>query len=129
MAKTDFKSVADYLATLSPEDQKGVKAICGAIRKAVPDAEETISYQLPAYKYRGGWIFYVSAWKNHYGLSCPPPTGIYEAFKKQLASYEQTKSMIRMPKSEPLPLDLIAEMSRYRAKENIERESSTKKKK
>jgi uncharacterized protein YdhG (YjbR/CyaY superfamily) len=128
MAKTDFKTVEDYLATLSADDRTAVRAICDTIQKAVPDAEETISYQLPAYKYHG-WIFYVSTATKHYAISCPPPFTVYEAFKAQLAPYQASKTTIQFPKSAPVPLKLIGDMSAYRAEENLKREASKKQKK
>jgi len=128
MAKTDFKSADDYLATLSDDDRKAVRSICDAIRQAVPEAEEVISYQLPAYKFHG-WIFYVSAATKHYAISCPPPFAMFEAFKEELAPYDTSKSTIRFPKSQPLPLELIADMARFRAEENVKGASAKKAKK
>jgi uncharacterized protein YdhG (YjbR/CyaY superfamily) len=128
MAKTDFKNVDEYLATLSGDDRDVVQTICNAIKGAVPEAEEVISYQLPAYKYHG-WIFYVSAATNHYAISCPPPFAAFEAFKSELAPYEISKSAVRFPKSAPVPLALIADMSRYQAEENLRRAVAKKPKK
>jgi uncharacterized protein YdhG (YjbR/CyaY superfamily) len=120
MAKTDFKSVDEYLETLLENERKVVRSICDAIREAVPDAEEVISYQLPAYKLHG-WIFYVSAATKHYALSCPPPFAVFEKFRTELAPYEISKSAIKFPKGAPVPLTLISDMSRYQAEQNLER--------
>lgn len=128
MAKTDFKSADEYIATLSEHDQRIVRTICDAIQEAVPEAEELISYQLPAYNYHG-WIFYVSAATNHYTISCPPPFTVFEAFKAELAPYEIAKSSIKFPKDAPVPLALIGEMSRYRAQQNLQRATGKKTKK
>ena len=128
MAKTDFKNVGDYLATLSEHDREVVQAICDAIKAAVLEAEEVISYQLPAYKYHG-WIFYVSAATNHYALSCPPPFAAFSEFKSQLAPYEISKSAVKFPKSAPVPLALIGDMARYQAQQNLERAAAKKQKK
>ncbi len=121
MAKTDFKSVDEYIATF-PEDTRDVlNKIRAAIRKAVPDAEEEISYQIPAYKLHG-WVIYFSAYTSHYSLSCPPPFTIFEVFKKQLAPYEVSKSAIKFPLNKPVPVKLIGEIAKLRAKENLARE-------
>jgi uncharacterized protein YdhG (YjbR/CyaY superfamily) len=128
MAKTDFKNLGEYFATLSGPDRDVVQAICNAIKEAVPEAEEVISYQLPAYKYHG-WIFYVSAATNHYAISCPPPFAAFEAFKSELAPYEISKSAVKFPKSAPLPLALISDMSRYQALQNLQRAVAKKPKK
>lgn len=125
MAKTDFKTVDEYIATFEKADQVVLKKIRQTLQKAVPEAEEVISYQIPAYKYHG-WIFYFSAYKNHYSLSCPPPFTVFEAFKKELANNEMSKSTIQFPKSKPFPYDLLTKMAQFRAKENLEKSKKKK---
>lgn len=122
MAKTDYKSIDDYVADLSDENKLGVRAICEAITRAVPEAEGVISYQIPAYRYHG-WIFYVSAHKEHYSLSCPPPIAAFEVFKKELARYPKTKSALKLPKKEPLPIALIEKMAACHARHNAKQAS------
>lgn len=126
MAKTDFKTGDEYIATFSGEDAEGLKAIRKAILSAVPDAEEKISYQLPAYHHHG-WIFYMAAHKNHFNLSCPPPSAAFEQFRDELAKYKMTKSAVIFPKSEPLPLDLISRMAAVQARANETQRTSTSK--
>lgn len=58
MAKTDFKTADDYVASAPAADRPGLEAIRKALRDAVPDAKETISYQIPAFRTGDGWIFY-----------------------------------------------------------------------
>ncbi len=123
MAKTSFTTPADYLASLDADDRALVEAVMGAIRAAVPEAEETISYQLPAFRDHG-WVLYVSVAKKHVALSCPPPFTVFDEFASELAAYGRTKSAIQLPKSEPLPLDLIGAMAAFRAKENRTRASA-----
>lgn len=123
MALTDFKTIDDYLASLSEENRTGVQAICDAIRRAVPEAEGVISYQIPAFRHNGGWIFYVSAHKDHYSLSCPPPIPSFETFKDELARYAKTKSALKLPKKEPLPIALIEKMAALHASYNLEQAS------
>ena len=89
------------------------------IRTAVPEAEEVISYQLPAFRLHG-WIFYFSAYKDHYAISCPPPFTVFEKFKAQLSGFEVSKTSVKFPKSDPLPLKLLGEMSAWRAQANAE---------
>jgi hypothetical protein len=84
MAKTDFKTIDDYIATFDGDDAAGLQAIRKAILSAVPDAEERISYQIPAF-HRDGWIFYMSAHAHHFNLACPPPSAAFEAFEDALA--------------------------------------------
>ena len=120
MAKTDFKTADEYIATFPAAEQAALQAIRQAIRAGAPDAEEVISYQLPAFKL-DGFVLYYSAFTHHYGLSLPPPSTAFEVFKDQLAPYEVSKSAIRLPKSQALPLALITEIAAFRAKESRER--------
>src|SRR5687768_3881737 len=83
MAKTDFKTADEYIATFPATDQQALRAIREAIRAGAPDAEEVISYQIPAFKL-GGFVLYYSAYTNHYSLALPPPSAVYEVFKDQL---------------------------------------------
>ena len=72
MAKTDYKSIDEYIAAHDADEQKVLQKMRETIHKAVPEVEEVISYQVPAFKYNG-WIFYFGAYTNHYSISCPPP--------------------------------------------------------
>jgi len=123
MAKTDFKSVDDYIAS-QPEAVQGILGrVRSAIRKAVPAAEEVISYQIPAYKLHGGPVLYFAGWKQHYSLY--PITGrVVAAFQDELASYEVRKSTIRFPLSQPVPVKLIGRIAKFRAKEVAEHEKA-----
>lgn len=128
MAKTDFQSVDEYIATFQGEDAKALKAIRKVILAAVPEAEERISYQLPAFHHHG-WIFYISAHRNHFNVSCPPPSAAFEKFKAELSEYKMTKSAVLFPKNKPLPLDLIGRMAVVQAKANAKGEGRTTRKK
>ncbi|NGN40380.1 DUF1801 domain-containing protein [Mesorhizobium sp. CGMCC 1.15528] len=117
MAKTVFQSVDDYLAT-QPEAAKGVlEEVRGIIRKALPEAEEVISYQIPAYKVPGGTALYFAGWKKHYSLY-PANGELVAAFKDDLSPYEvNDKGTIRFPLSEPVPAKLIERIAKFRAKQ------------
>lgn len=122
MAKTDFKSAEDYLASL-PEDQRAVlEEVRAAILAGVPEgAEEVISYQIPAVKHHG-FVLYYSAYAKHFSLSCPPPFAAFTAFADELAHYKRSKSAVQFPYTEPVPADLITRMSRYQAEQNVARD-------
>lgn len=128
MAKTDFKSIDEYIATRDADEQKMLQKIRETIQKAVPEAVEVISYQIPAFKYHG-FIFYFSAFTKHYSLSCPPPWTIFEKFNTELAPYERSKSTIQFPKDKPFPFSLVTKMSKFRASENLQLENAKPKKK
>jgi uncharacterized protein YdhG (YjbR/CyaY superfamily) len=116
MAKTDFKSVDEYIASQPEVVQAVLKRVRSAIRKAVPAAEETISYQIPAYKLNGRAVLYFAGWKQHYSLY-PSSDPVVKAFKDDLAKYTISKGTIRFPLSEPVPVKLIAGIAKVRAKE------------
>jgi uncharacterized protein YdhG (YjbR/CyaY superfamily) len=123
MAKTDFKSVDEYIA-LQPAAVQGILGrVRSTIRQALPGAEEVISYQIPAYKLRGGRVLYFAGWKQHYSLY---PAGEYlvAAFRDELASYEVSKGTIRFALSQPVPVKLIGRIAKFRAKEVAEREKA-----
>ena len=111
------ETVSEYIAGFPKDIQKTLKQVQKTIQQAVPGAEEVISYQIPAFKLGKSWIFYYSAYTNHYSLSCPPPFTIFEEFKKELAEYEFSKSAIRFPYDKPVPVKLITAMAKFRAAE------------
>ena len=117
MAKTKFGSVAEYIAA-QPKEARGVLTrVRGVIRKAVPKAEEVISYQIPAYKVNARVIIYFAGWKHHYSIY-PATKRLVAAFKKELAPYEvNNRGTVRFPLSEPVPVKLIASLAKFRAKE------------
>jgi uncharacterized protein YdhG (YjbR/CyaY superfamily) len=111
-----------------PENvQEILQTVRKAVHEAVPGVEEVISYGIPAFKYHG-WIVYLSAYKKHFSISCPPPFTIFEVFKKELESYTYSKSAIQFPLDKPIPLKLISDIAKFRAKENLEIEKTKKKK-
>jgi uncharacterized protein YdhG (YjbR/CyaY superfamily) len=116
MAKTNFKSVDEYIASQPEAVQVVLGRVRSAIRKAVPGAEEKISYQIPAYRLPNGAVLYFAGWKQHYSLY-PATGGLATAFKDELASYEVSKGTIRFPLSEPVPVKLIEQIARFKAKE------------
>jgi uncharacterized protein YdhG (YjbR/CyaY superfamily) len=95
------------------------------IRKALPGAEEVISYQIPAYKIPGGAVVYFAGWKQHYSLY-PASARVVEAFEKELAPYSVSKGTIRFPLAKPVPVRLIEQIAKLRAKEVAELERAKK---
>jgi uncharacterized protein YdhG (YjbR/CyaY superfamily) len=123
MAKTDVKSVDTYIA-LQPEAVRVVlERVRSTIRKALPDTEEVISYQIPAYKLHGRPVLYFAAWRRHYSLY-PSSERLVAAFRKKLAPYEISKGTIRFPLSKRIPVRLIAGVAKFRAKEVAWREKA-----
>ena len=123
MAKTDFKSVDEYIAS-QPQTAQGVlERVRNTIRKALPGAEEVISSQIPTYKLHGDPVLYFAGWRQHYSLY-PATDHIVAAFKDDLAPYEVNKGTIRFPLSQPVPAKLIGRIAKFRAKEVTEREKA-----
>ena len=116
MAKTDFESVDEYIAS-QPEVVRGILGrVRSIIRKAVPEAREVMSYKMPTYILDGARLLYFAVWKQHYSIY--GATGqVVAAFKDELAPYKIDKGTIRFPLSEPVPIKLIGRIAKYRAKE------------
>jgi uncharacterized protein YdhG (YjbR/CyaY superfamily) len=121
--KTDFKSVDQYLAS-QPEAMQGIlDRVRSAIRAAVPAAEEVISYQIPTYKLNGLLVLSFAGWKRHYSLY-PAGARLVAAFADELAAYEVEKGTIRFPLDQPVPVELIGRIARFRVQEAAERGTS-----
>jgi uncharacterized protein YdhG (YjbR/CyaY superfamily) len=119
MPKTNFKSAAEYIAS-QPEAARGIlQRVRSTLRKALPGAEEVISYQIPAYKLDGAAVVYFAGWKQHYSLY-PASAEVVAALKDELAPYEMSKGTIRFPLSQPIPVKLIERFAKLRAKEVTE---------
>ena len=116
MPKTDVTSVDEYLASQPEAVRSVLERVRRTIRKAVPDAEEVISYKIPAYKVRGVVILFFAGWKHHYSLY-PANGQVVAQFADELAPYEISKGTIRFPLNEPVPVKLIERIAKFRAKE------------
>src|SRR5262245_52498232 len=114
MSKIDFKSVDQYIASQPDAVQTVLSRVRIAIRKALPDAEEMISYNIPTYKLHGAAVLYFAGWKKHYSLY-PVTDHLKRGFKDDLAGYEIEKGTMRLPLGEPVPVKLIARIARFRA--------------
>jgi uncharacterized protein YdhG (YjbR/CyaY superfamily) len=115
----------EYIAASSKEVRQLLKQMRTAIKAAAPEAEELISYGMPAYK-QNGMLVYFAGYKNHIGFYATP-TG-HKAFIKELAKYKQGKGSVQFPAEEPLPLALITKIVKFRVKENEEKALLKKKK-
>ena len=114
------ENIDEYIAG-SPENvQEILQRIRMTIRKAAPDAEETISYRIPAFTLKGGLVYF-AAFKKHIGLY-PRASGIAK-FKKELSAYKGAKGSVQFPLDKPIPYDLIARIVKFRVKENLAKAS------
>ena len=113
-----YKTIDEYINTFPNDIRDILQKMRKTIKEAAPQATEAISYQMPAFKLNGALVFF-AAHKNHIGFY-PTPSGI-EAFKKELSPYVMTKGAIQFPLDKPMPYDLVAKITRFRAKENLEK--------
>ncbi|MEP7265811.1 MAG: DUF1801 domain-containing protein [Bacteroidota bacterium] len=107
-----------YISQQPDNVQALLKQMRTTIKKVAPKAEEVISYQMPAFKFHG-MLVYFAAFKNHIGFY--PTASAITAFKKELSEYAGAKGTVRFPFDEPLPLKLIAKITKFRAAENLEK--------
>jgi uncharacterized protein YdhG (YjbR/CyaY superfamily) len=119
--KTTFKDIDEYIAIQTPEVQILLEQMRQTIKKAALQAEEVISYNMPAFKYHG-ILVYFAAYKNHIGFYATP-TG-HSEFEKELSAYKQGKGSVQFPLNKPLPLDLISRIVQFRVKENLKKKSA-----
>jgi uncharacterized protein YdhG (YjbR/CyaY superfamily) len=121
--QTAPQNIDEYIAGFPADIQEILEKIRMTIRKAAPDAEEAISYQMPTFKLKGNLVHF-AAFKNHIGFY-PVPTGI-EKFKKELSVYESGKGSVKFPLDKPIPYTLIAKIVKFRVKENLEKARAKK---
>ncbi|KAB7529313.1 DUF1801 domain-containing protein [Flagellimonas olearia] len=108
--------VDGYIAEFPLEIQKKLNQIRTVIQKNAPDAIEGIAYGMPAYKLHKKPLVYFAGYAKHIGFYATP-TG-HSAFESQLSQYKQGKGSVQFPLDQAIPLDLIAEIVRFRVSEN-----------
>ena len=121
--QADPDTVDGYIAGFPADVRRRLEKVRHTIRKAAPDAEETIKYRIPTFTMNRNLVHF-AAFDTHIGFY-PTPTGI-ERFKQELSSYESAKGSVRFPLDKPLPLTLIGRIVKFRVQE--ERERAGKKK-
>ncbi|MFT8315483.1 MAG: DUF1801 domain-containing protein [Clostridium sp.] len=125
--KITYKSIDEYISNFPPEVQEILKNLRKVIKESAPDAEEKISYQMPAFALHGNLVYF-AAYRNHIGFY-PTSSGI-DAFKHELLEYKTSKGAVQFPIKKPLPYELISKIVKFRVAENIKKaEEKLKKKK
>mgnify|MGYP002621334803 CR=1 FL=1 len=110
------KNVENYILGFSEEIQERLRLIRQIIKDNAPQAEENIAYGMPAYKLNKKPLVYFAGYKTHIGIYATP-TG-HSEFAKELSKYKQGKGSVQFPLDKQLPVDLIAEIVRFRVNEN-----------
>lgn len=112
-------SVDEYISCFPGDIQEILARIRKIVLKYAPEAEESISYNMPSYKTFGKPLIYFAGYSSHIGLYATP-TGHFE-YKDELAKYKHGKGSVQFPLSEPVPYDLIRKIVKFRIAENKDR--------
>ena len=105
----------DYAGRFPEDVQRLLRKMRRTIRQAAPQAEETISYGIPAFRSNGILVWF-AAFKGHIGFY--PRADVVRAFKKELAAYKGAKGSVRFPFDKPLPLALVSRIVKHRVKQD-----------
>ena len=123
MPRPRVENVTDYIAAQPPPVRTRLRRVRATIRKTIPEAEEMISYGIPAYKLHGRVLIYFAGFKNHYSIY-PFSASLAKTLAGQIRSYEyNNKGTIRFPLDKPVPVRLVASIAGARAKDVRERET------
>jgi uncharacterized protein YdhG (YjbR/CyaY superfamily) len=114
-------TIDEYITGFPGEVQKKLQQMRQTIKKAAPGAKEAISYGMPTFKLYGNLVHF-AAFKNHIGFY-PAPMGI-EAFKDELSQYKGAKGSVQFPINEPMPLDLIERIVKFKVQKTLEKEKA-----
>ncbi|ACU59456.1 iron chaperone [Chitinophaga pinensis] len=116
--KNTAPDINTYIADFPENVQAILQQVRATIHKAAPEATEDIKYAIPTFVLNGNLVHF-AAFKSHIGFY-PTPTGI-EEFEKELSAYKQGKGSVQFPLDQPMPLDLITRIVKYRVKQNAEK--------
>jgi len=119
MKKTAIKDVDAYIAAQPKNVAAKLKQLRQTVRSAAPEAQEIISYGMPAYKYHGRLVYF-GAFKNHISFY-PRPSGS-TTLQKELSQYKGAKGTVKLPLDKPLPLGLIRKIVKFKAKANLKKQ-------
>lgn len=110
------KDIDEYIAGFPAATQKLLQQVRSTIQQAAPQATEAIKYAIPTFIFHGNLVHF-AGYQNHIGFYATP--GAHEDFAAELAQYKQGKGSVQFPINEPMPVDLIARMVKYRIQKNL----------
>jgi len=116
-AKKQFETIDEYIKTFPKDVQTVLGKMRETIKRAAPDAVETISYQIPTFKLKGTSLVHFAAFRKHIGLYPPAP----REFKKEVTSYLGPKGNLKFPTDKPIPYDLVTRIVLFRTKEILDK--------
>jgi uncharacterized protein YdhG (YjbR/CyaY superfamily) len=111
-----FETIDEHLAAQPTLVREKLGLVRAAIKRAVPEAEEVISYQIPAFRIGGRVFIFFAGWAKHFSIY-PVGDALLQAFGSELAAFEISKGTIRFPLDEPVPEDLIFRIAKFKAAE------------
>ena len=119
--QVEATTVDEYIAAFPRNVRAMLKQVRATIKKALPGAEEVISYKIPAFKLNGRIVLYFAGWNAHYSIY-PITDRLASAMKKELSPYEMSgKGTVRFPLSKPVPVKVVSGIAKFRAREVAER--------
>ena len=116
MPKVRATTIDEYIAMQPAPTQVVLERVRAAIGKSVPDAEECISYGIPALRFNRRILLYFAGWTEHYSIY-PASDAMVTAFESALDEYRVSKGTLRFPLSKPVPVRLIGRIAKFRAEE------------
>ncbi len=120
-----YTTIDEYIDDQPVERKKVLQQLRQIIKKAAPDADEVISYGMPAFKQQSVLVYF-ALFKDHYGFY--PTSKPIEVFKDKLANYKTSKGAVQFALDKPLPAKLITDMVRFRVKDNLDKMKASGKK-
>ena len=121
MAKTDYKTINEYHEAYPEDVQVRLQTIRELVHEVVPEVEEVISYQIPAFKIGKSFLVYYAAFAKHITLSSPWSDAFLAEFEKELKELKTSRAAIQFPNDQPLPLVLIKKIRNFRKKESVQK--------
>lgn len=116
--KSKPKNIDEYIAAFPKATQELLELMRKTIGEAAPEAEETISYQIPTFKLKGNLVHF-AGYERHIGFY--PGSGSTIAYREELSGYKSGKGSVQFPIGKPMPLELVTKLVKFRIKENLDK--------
>lgn len=120
-----MNEIEKYISTFPAETAALLTQMRESILRAAPGASESISYGMPAYKLHNKPLVYFAGYKNHIGFYATPQG--HQEFARELSAYKQGKGSVQFPLNQPLPLQLVERITRFKAAQCAAQAPKTKK--
>lgn len=121
--KKPINTIDEYIAQFPGEIRDMLQQLRQTIHEEAPDAQEAISYRMPAFRLKGNLVYF-AAFRDH--ISFFPTSSTIVAFREELSGYKTSKGTIRFPPDKPIPFDLVRKIVRFRVQENLGKKDARK---